>query len=413
MKVTVVESVMGILGFNETNEVVDYILFPKDAKKAAEILLQLEAGKIVNELAELIEKLKAKDATFFVFENAQTARNAHEKLKIAVEVVRPAEAGELLRANMGEFAVKTGFLERADELRDWNHLVSMELTKLKVRKAAEKRDALVVQAIQALDDLDRTANLFIGRIREWYGLHFPELDRLVEKHETYARLVANLGSRQNFAADLLEKEGLPKNKAQQLADVAEKSMGANLEEKDLAQVQVMCRNTLQLFDGRQSLEGYMDSLMEEVAPNTKTIVGSLLGARLIALTGSLGNLARLPASTVQVLGAEKALFRSLKTGTRPPKHGIIFQHTLIHEAKRWQRGKIARAIAGKLAIAARTDAYSGKYVGDTLKASLERRVKEIQEKYAEPPPAKEPQMPKRRMERMERYMRRRKRGRRR
>jgi len=89
-----------------------------------------------------------------------------------------------------------------------------------------------------------------------------------------------------------------------------------------------------------------------------------------------------------VLGAEKALFRSLKTGTRPPKHGIIFQHTLIHEANRWQRGKMARALAGKLAIAARSDAFSGKYLGDDLKASLEKRIKEIQEKYEEPPPLK-------------------------
>ncbi len=407
MKVTVVESVIGILGFNERNELVDYILFPKDARKTAEIMLQLESGKIVKELEDLVEKLKAKGATFFVFENSETVRNAHEKLKIAVEAARPAEAGELFRANAGKFAVETGFIKDAGEIGDWTHRVSMELTKLKVKKAAEKRDALVVQAIQALDDVDRTVNLFIGRIREWYGLQFPELDRLVEKHETYARLVANLGLKENFTAALLEKEGLPKTKAEQLAEVAGKSMGADLDEKDLAQVQTLCRNTLQLFDGRQSLEGYMDSLMEEVAPNVKTVAGSLLGARLIALTGSLANLARLPASTVQVLGAEKALFRSLKTGTRPPKHGIIFQHTMIHEAKRWQRGKIARAIAGKLAIAARTDAYSGKFVGDSLKASLDRRIKEIQEKYTEPPPAKLPQLPKRRMERS---MRRRKRG---
>jgi nucleolar protein 56 len=182
---------------------------------------------------------------------------------------------------------------------------------------------------------------------------------------------------------------MPKTRSEQIADVAQKSMGADMEENDLAQIQTVCRDTLQLYDARQSLETYMDSLMEEVAPNTKALVGSLLGARLIALTGGLSNLARLPASTVQVLGAEKALFRSLKAGTRPPKHGIIFQHTLIHEAKRWQRGKIARAIAGKLAIAARTDAYSNKYIGDSLKAGLEKRIKEIQEKYAEPPPVKQ------------------------
>jgi len=88
------------------------------------------------------------------------------------------------------------------------------------------------------------------------------------------------------------------------------------------------------------------------------------------------------------LGAEKALFRSLRTGARPPKHGIIFQHPLIHEAKRWQRGKVARALAGKLTIAARVDAFSGKYVGDKLKADLEKRIDEIKEKYGEPPPKK-------------------------
>jgi len=101
----------------------------------------------------------------------------------------------------------------------------------------------------------------------------------------------------------------------------------------------------------------------------------------------------MPASTIQVLGAEKALFRSLKTGSRPPKHGIIFQHPYLHDAKKWQRGKIARAMAGKIAIAARADLFGGRFIGDELRAELEKRVEEIKEKYAEPPvkaPAKPP-----------------------
>jgi len=390
VKATVVECIFGVLGFDEANEVVESVLFPKDPKKIAETLLKIETGKIVDEIANLVEKLKGEGYTFFVFENADIARNAHEKLKIAVEVMRPSEAGELLRGNLEKIAVKLGFVKEGAELRNWMHKVSVELTKMRVRKAGEKRDLVVAQAIQTLDDMDKTVNLFMGRIREWYGLHFPELDRLVEKHETYARLVANLGRRENFTAENLEKEGLPKEKAEQIATSAEKSMGADLEEDDLVQIQALCRNTLQIYDARQLLEGYMDSIMEDVAPNIKSLAGSLLGARLIALTGGLSNLAKMPASTVQVLGAEKALFRSLKTGTRPPKHGIIFQHTLIHEAKRWQRGKMARALAGKLAIAARTDAFSGKYHGDNLKAGLEKRIKEIQEKYEEPPPLKKP-----------------------
>jgi len=388
VKATIIECVLGVLGFDEANTLVEFVSFPKEPEKIAESLIKIEAGKVIEEVAILVKKLKAKGYTFFVFENAEITRNAHEKLNIAVEVAKPSEAGELLRGSLEKFAVKSKFVRDGGELRNLMHKVSMELTKMRVRRAVEKRDMVVVQAIQSIDDIDKTVNLFMGRIREWYGLHFPELDRLVEKHETFARLVVNLGRRENFTVENLEKEGLPKVKAEQIAASAEKSMGADLEEEDFVQIQALCKNTLQLYDTRQWLDGYMDSIMEDVAPNIKSLVGSLLGARLIALTGGLSNLAKMPASTVQVLGAEKALFRSLKTGTRPPKHGIIFQHTLIHEANRWQRGKMARALAGKLAIGARSDAFSGKYLGDDLKAGLEKRIKEIQEKYAEPPPLK-------------------------
>ncbi len=184
MKATIVECIIGVLGFDENNELIDYALFPKDSKKIAESLTKIESGKIVDELTAVIEKLKTKGYNSFVFENSKFARNAQEKLKIAVEIAHPSQAGELLRGNQERFAIQTGFVKAAYELANWTHRVSMEVTKLKVRRAAEKRDLVVVQAIQAIDDLDKTVNLFMSRIREWYGLHFPELDRLVEKHET-------------------------------------------------------------------------------------------------------------------------------------------------------------------------------------------------------------------------------------
>ncbi|KPV61690.1 MAG: putative NOP5 family protein [Candidatus Bathyarchaeota archaeon BA2] len=388
MKATIVECVMGVLSFGEANELLDKVFFPKNPLEIAERLGKIEAGKVIEEIATLIEKLQEKGYTTFVFESLEMARNAREKLNIEVDVERPSEAGELLRGNLENFAVDLGFVKRADQLHEWIHNVSMELAKVRVMRAVEKRDLLVVQAIQTIDDLDKTLNLFMSRVREWYGLHFPELDRLIDKHETYARLILNFGKRDNFTVENLEKEGLPKAKTEQIAEAAKASMGAELSEEDINQMQAMCRNTLGLYDARQSLEKYVDTMMNEVAPNTRALVGSLLGARLIALAGGLNNLAKLPASTLQVLGAEKALFRSLRTGARPPKHGIIFQHSLIHEAKRWQRGKVARALAGKLAIAARIDAFSGKYVGDKLTAGLEKRIEEVKEKYGEPPPPK-------------------------
>lgn len=395
MKATIVECVMGVFGFEEAKELVEKVFFPKDPLEMAERLGKIEAGKVIEEIATLVEKLRDKGYTTFVFENPEMARNAREKLNIEVAVERLSEAGKLLRENLEKFAVDLKFVKRPEQLREWVHKVSMELAKIKVKRAVEKRDLLVAQAIQTIGDLDKTLNLFMSRLREWYGLHFPELDRLIDKHETYARLIVNLGRRDNFTAENLEKEGLPKTKAQQVAEIATASMGADLNENDMDQIQAMCKNTLELYDVRQSLEKYVDSIMDEVAPNIRALAGSLLGARLIALAGGLTNLAKLPASTVQILGAEKALFRSLRTGARPPKHGIIFQHSLIHKAKRWQRGKVARALAGKLTIAARVDAFSGKYMGDKLKVYLEKRIEEIKEKYGEPPPPKKPAVRKR------------------
>ena len=385
VKATIVESVIGVFGFGEDNKLVEKVFFPKDPQETAERLRKIEEGTVIKEIAVLVDKLRAKGYTHFVFENSEMARSAREKLNIEVTAERSSEAGKRLRENLEKFALDLEFVEKPEQLRVQVHNVSIELAKMKVKKTVERRDLLVAQAVQTVDDLDKSLNIFMSRLREWFGLHYPELDRLLDKHETYARLVVNLGTRENFTAENLEKEGLPKAKSQAIAKVAVASMGADLGEEDLSHIQGMCRKVLELYGVRQSLEKYVDSVMEEVAPNTRAIGGSLLGARLLARAGGLLNLAKLPASTIQVLGAEKALFRSLKTKARPPKHGIIFQHPLIHDAKRWQRGKIARALAGKLAIAARVDAFKGKYMGDKLKADLEKRIDEIRERYEKPP----------------------------
>jgi len=407
MKALIVQFPFGFAAFTEENALVDQGLFPKNTQAAAKALAKLEAGKISSELTAVIKRLKDEGYDVFAFENAAVAAEAQKKLNVAVEVADAAEV-ENARSRMNKVAVETGFVKDAKELGVWTRNVSMELAKLKVKGAVEKRDLIVAQAIQTLDDLDRTVNLFMGRTREWYGVHFPELDRLIEKHETYARLVMNLGDKSNFTLEALEKEDVPKAKAEAVANVAASSMGADVAEADLMQIQALCKDVLALYELRNDIERYLDKTMSEVAPNTQALVGSLLGARLIAVAGGLQNLAMRPASTIQVLGAEKALFRSLKTGARPPKHGLIFQHTLLHDAKRWQRGKIARALAGKLAIAVRADAFGGgRYVGDVLKKDLEKRLEEIREKYKEPPPVQEkPRFEQRREERREQQWRR-------
>jgi len=408
VKATIIVSLIGVFGFGEDDQIIDKLLFKKDPKLIAEKLDSVDSGKTVDEIISLTKRLKKRGYTIFIFENATIAETVKKKMKVETSIAQPSQQGEILRKDMEKFALEVGFVKQSQELRELIREVSVELTRLRVRKAGEKRDLMVAQAILSIDDLDKTANLFMGRIREWYGLHFPELDRMIEKHETYARLVLNLGKRLDFTTENLEKEGLPANKVAQIVGTAENSMGAELTETDIEQIQALCKQTLELYNLRQALQKYADSTVGEVAPNIQALVGSLLAARLIALAGGLTNLAKMPSSTIQVLGAEKALFRALKTGTRPPKHGVIFQDALIHDAEKWQRGKMSRALSGKLAIAARTDAFSGRYIGDSLKADLEKRVAEIKEKYPKAPLQREYKQEKRFQPR---HKRRKKRGR--
>ena len=388
LKAFVITSVIGILGFSEDGELIGKALFPRDPKKIAERLERVNSGEVIEEVEALIKDLKSKGYKTFVFENAELAQNVREGLKANFEVKSQSDIGEALRENLEEYAVKLGFLESPSDLSKMLHDVSMEISRISVKKAAERRDFLAVQAIEALDDLDKTLNLFATRIREWYGLHFPELSRLVNNHEEYARLVHNLGRRENFSEKNLNKHDFPRGKIRQMVKAAQTSMGAELDDADIEQIQTLCAQYLNLQGARKKIEKYLEDIMKEEAPNLSTLAGPMLGARLIALAGGLENLAKMPSSTIQVLGAEKALFRSLRTGARPPKHGVLFQHAIVHGAKRSLRGKISRAFAGKIAIAARTDAFSGSYVADRLKKSLLERVEEIKKKGSKQKPSR-------------------------
>jgi nucleolar protein 56 len=252
--------------------------------------------------------------------------------------------------------------------------VMVELGKIRTREPLPP-DRFIVQAVRALDDTIENINLMSERLHEWYGLHFPELADYAAE-ERYVRLIAEKGGREAVQGAL---------------DLHLESVGSELEEKDLAVVQEFASSLTTLYDEKARLERYISDRMEEAAPNLASIVGPSLGARLISLAGGLKRLSEMPAGTVQLLGAEKALFAHLRQGKRPPKHGIIFQHPTIHRAPYWQRGNIARSFGGKLAIAARIDYYKGEFYGDKLNADLAKRVEEIMKKYPEPP--KRPERP--------------------
>jgi nucleolar protein 56 len=201
--------------------------------------------------------------------------------------------------------------------------------------------------------------------------------------------VAKAGPRENITRQIIENAGIHDRKIEIIVDAAKRSKGGDITQENLAIVKKIAQEVISYSELRKILADHIEAAMELVAPNIKNLLTASVGARIIAKAGSLSRLAILPASTIQVLGAEKALFRSLKTGTRPPKHGLIFQHPLIHSAPKWQRGKIARAIASKVAIAGRVDLYRHSEKDSSILHSLERRIKEIQEKYKEPRPERQ------------------------
>jgi nucleolar protein 56 len=256
-----------------------------------------------------------------------------------------------------------------------------------IREASSRPDLHLVQAIQALDDTDKYLNITATRASEWYGLHFPELTQMVQDNVALCKIISEIGSREAFDAERLAGRGFTDKKVEAILEAKVRSKGGTISEGDLGRVRALAALAIQLSSLRDGLNGYVESQMKKVAPNVSEVAGATIGARLMAKAGGLDRLAILPASTIQILGAEKALFRSLRTGARPPKHGILFQHQAVHTAPKWQRGKIARTLANKIAIAARVDYYRGSEDA-SIKAGLDKRLESIRERYKEPPARK-------------------------
>lgn len=387
-RIYVVETVIGIFGVSENNEVVVFVPAPSRLDDIVEYLISIERGEPTKLHEELFNKLKEMGVVDVVTEHYSVAKVASQYG--FNPVVKPGNKVSIsVRQNLAELAVKYNFAKTQEELYSKLHEIMLEYTRRKLRKEAQKRDLLAVQAIRAIDDIDRTINLFVARLREWYSLHFPELDELVKDHPKYATLVHELRDRSNFTKEVLMKLGFSEQDAEKISQAAKSSIGAELSDFDLEYIAILAGIILDMYKLRETLEGYVDSVMKEVSPNITALVGPKLGARLLSLAGGLEKLAKLPASTIQVLGAEKALFRALRTGGKPPKHGVIFQHPAIHRSPRWQRGKIARALAAKLAIAAKVDFFTGRYIGDKLVEEFQKRVEEVKKLYPKPPPRAE------------------------
>ncbi|NXO46376.1 NOP56 protein, partial [Locustella ochotensis] len=216
--------------------------------------------------------------------------------------------------------------------------------------------------------------------REWYGYHFPELIKIVPENSMYCRVAKFIGNRRELSEESLEgleEIVMDSAKAQAILEASRSSMGMDISPLDLINIESFSRRVISLSDYRKGLQEYLRSKMSQVAPSLSALIGEVVGARLISHAGSLTNLAKYPASTVQILGAEKALFRALKTRGNTPKYGLIFHSTFIGRAAAKNKGRISRYLANKCTIASRIDCFSEvptSVFGDKLREQVEERL---------------------------------------
>ncbi|MCS7136445.1 MAG: hypothetical protein RMJ14_04565 [Nitrososphaerota archaeon] len=377
----ILASPLGILAL-DGDKVVGFRSYNNDLNEAAKVYLNVQNGVLPSNIKELLKELVDKGYSSLTVEDPRIFESLNkltEGIAVSIEYAEPEPI------DLESLFVKNGLVGSREEYEQKVKMVCDVALALSLKVAISRRDVLIIPAVHVHENVEKQINTVYMGCREWYGIHFPELNDLVDDPEDYLKIVAKIGSRDRMNEENLSKIIPGHKRLKEILIAKEKSVGAGLLEQDEEYIRRFAEEGLRLIQLRKDLENYIRSLMSLEAPNLTAIAGPILGAKLLALAGGLDKLARMPASTIQVLGAEKALFRFLKTGRGAPKHGLIFQHPYVHTSPRWQRGKIARALAAKISIAARIDYFSREDRSAELRKALEDRIKEIKTKYAEPP----------------------------
>jgi len=276
----------------------------------------------------------------------------HAKFKNSVDLKDMSDPQKLLMAleHVGQFK---------ESLRELGFMIVRE----NIRDSVTE-DVLLVQSVNAIDELTKASNLLVKRLRECYSFYFPELGESIEDNEAFVASVLSKDKKQ-FAKELSVRV----------------SMGPDLPKEDVEAILSLARRVKSMYDEKAELEAYLETMMKRIAPNIRAVAGTMIGAKLISIAGTMRKLVLFPASTIQLLGAEKALFRHLvNRKILPPKYGILHEHRLITKTPKKNHGKVARALADKISIAAKIDFFKGQYRGDQLLKELEERVQVINAK---------------------------------
>jgi len=346
-----------------------------DTKVAMEAATELTEGTVGKGLkkflkknvvdAGLSEKLAVLDKTLGV--------NINKKLGIEVQVLSDTVKDIMRGVRLHLTELIEGLEE--NEVKSMALGLAHTLSRFKLKFSPDKVDVMIMQAVGLLDDLDKELNNFAMRLREWYGWHFPEMGKIVTENLAYAKVVKLMGFKTAAKDTDFSKVGVPDEIAGEVKAAAETSMGTEITAEDLTNIHSLSDRVIELTEYRASLAEYLKLRMNAIAPNLTHMVGELVGARLISQAGSLMNLAKHPSSTVQILGAEKALFRALKAKSATPKYGLIYHASLVGQSAPNLKGKISRVLAAKLSLCCRVDA-----LGDQVEPTLGKEFKDYVEK---------------------------------
>jgi nucleolar protein 58 len=357
-----------------------------DAVSAATSCIE---GKVSKSLKSFLKKQMKKDLKGEQLAVADKTLAVDMKSKFdGLDVVHDAKTNELfrgIRCYLGELLESsTEAAPSSSDIRAMQLGLSHSLGRYKLKFSADKVDTMVIQAVGLLDELDKEINTYAMRVKEWYGWHFPEMQGIVNDNAQYSKVVLACGFRTNFKntdmSEIFEDESIET----QLKEAAEVSMGTEIADMDIINIQALAEQVLSMTEYRIQLFEYLKNRMNAIAPNLTILVGELVGARLISHAGSLMNLAKQPASTVQILGAEKALFRALKTKHDTPKYGLIYHASLIGQATPKNKGKISRVLAAKASLATRVDALSDETeeidtsIGFEGRSKVEARLRQLE-----------------------------------
>ena len=368
MHFSLVETIIGIYALDEKNEIKAKQTWPSDPKTIAKIMLRLREGD-ASIISDLLSELD-----FFndlVLNSSNQALVDSLKGKINTEFTENIDVTRKLKNNISKLAVEAGLIDDEYLYGEFSHEVLNEIARMDVHDKLSNREALLTPSVQLLGEVDTVLNAFSNRMREWYGVHFPEMSARVGDHVNYARIITNIGFKENITAKGLMELSLKKKDAERIEKAATTSLGAKFEDVDRKAIIDFAQRTLDLYKYREELFEYISMVAKEVAPNLAFIAGPVLAAKLIEKAGSLKKLGMMPSSTIQVLGAEKAMFRAIKSNARPPKHGLLYQHPYVNKSPRVRRGNRARSLAAKIAIATRADFFSGDFIAEDLVSQLE------------------------------------------